>query len=240
MTTLFIVIGCIAGFNALYLFFYVMDDVISQICKIGKPKKQATDFTFLDDLDDLDDLEDEPKKPEKPETLEIYDVSSLTEDDDSMPELSPDALKSLRSYDVRRFIKEEMYWLKDYILDELSRFEMESLTLLFSSYIKYLIRTGQEEDKTFSTLREMLDSSDPYTTMEEADTVEEMIRSTIRHMPIKPDYYGEYLMYKATCENRPKVLESAKRILVAIDVNFDVFGMHKKEKKETTDHAEHV
>ena len=55
---------------------------------------------------------------------------------------------------------------------------------------------------------------------------------------IKPDYYGEYLMYKATCENRPKVLESAKRILVAIDVNFDVFGMRKE--KETTDRAEHV
>ena len=128
--------------------------------------------------------------------------------------------------------------ISSHILDELSRFEMESLTLLFSSYIKYLIRTGQEEDKTFSTLREMLDSSDPYTTMEEADTVEEMIRSTIRHMPIKPDYYGEYLMYKATCENRPKVLESAKRILVAIDVNFDVFGMRKE--KETTDRAEHV
>ena len=127
-----------------------------------------------------------------------------------------------------------------HILDELSRFEMESLTLLFSSYIKYLIRTGQEEDKTFSTLREMLDSSDPYTTMEEADTVEEMIRSAIRHMPIKPDYYGEYLTYKATCENRPKVLESAKRILVAIDVNFDVFGMHKEEKRETTEYAEHV
>ena len=234
MTTLFIVFGCIAGFNALYLFFYVMDDIISQIRKIGKPKKQTTDFTFLDDLDESEDA------PEKPETYEIYDISSLTEDDDSMPELSPDALKTLRSYDVRRFIKEEMYWLNDYILDELSRFEMESLTLLFSSYIKHLIRTGQEEDKTFSTLREMLDSSDPYTTMEEADTVEEMIRSTIRHMPIKPDYYGEYLTYKATCENRPKVLESAKRILVAIDVNFDVFGMHKKEKKETTDHAERV
>ena len=215
MTTLFIVIGCIAGFNAIYLFFYVMDDIISQIRKIGKPKKQTADFTFLDDLDE-------------------------SEDDDSMPELSPDALKTLRSYDVRRFIKEEMYWLKDYILDELSRFEMESLTLLFSSYIKYLIRTGQEEDKTFSTLREMLDSSDPYTSMEEADTVEEMIRSTIRHMPIKPDYYGEYLTYKATCENRPKVLESAKRILVAIDVDFNVFGMHKEEKKETTDHAERV
>lgn len=235
MITLFIVIGCIAGFNALYLFFYVMDDIISQIRKIGKPKNKTTDFTFLDDLDDF---EDEPKKPEKPETFEIYDVSSLTEDDDSMPELSPNALKSLRSYDVRRFIKEEMYWLKDYILDELSRFEMESLTLLFSSYIKYLIRTGQEEDKTFSTLREMLDSSDPYTTMEETDTVEEMIRSTIRHMPIKPDYYGEYLTYKATCENRPKVLESAKRILTAIDVHFDVLGMRKE--KETTDHAEHV
>ena len=235
MTTLFIVIGCIAGFNALYLFFYVMDDIISQIRKIGKPKKQITDFTFLDDLDEL---EDAPEKPEKPETFEIYNISSLTEDDDSMPELSRDALKTLRSYDVRRFIKEEMYWLKDHILDELSRFEMESLTLLFSAYIKYLIRTGQEEDKTFSTLREMLDSSDPYTTMEEADTVEEMIRSTIRHMPIKPDYYGGYLTYKATCENRPKVLESAKRILVAIDVNFDVFGMHKE--KETTDRAEHV
>ena len=236
MTTLFIVIGCIAGFNALYLFFYVMDDIISQIRKIGKPKKQTTDYTFLDDLDEL---EDAPEKPEKPETFEIYDASSLTEDD-AMPELSPDALKTLRSYDVRRFIKEEMFWLKDYILDELSRFEMESLTLLFSSYIKYLIRTGQEEDKTFSTLREMLDSSDPYTSMEEADAVEEMIRSTIRHMPIKPDYYGEYLTYKATCENRPKVLESAKRILVAIDVNFDVFGMRKEKKKETTDHAEHV
>ena len=51
MTTLFIVIGCIAGFNALYLFFYVMDDIISQIRKIGKPKKQTPDFTFLDDLD---------------------------------------------------------------------------------------------------------------------------------------------------------------------------------------------
>ncbi len=144
MTTLFIVIGCIAGFNAIYLFFYIMDDIVSQIRKISKPKKQTADFTFLDDLDDL---EDEPEKPEKPETFEIYDISSLTEDDDSMPELSPNALKSLRSYDVRRFIKEEMYWLKDYILDELSRFEMESLTLLFSSYIKYLIRTGQEEDK---------------------------------------------------------------------------------------------
>lgn len=237
MTTLFIVIGCIAGFNTMYLFFYVMDDIISQIRKIGKPKNKTTDFTFLDDLDEL---EDAPEKLEKSETFEIYDVSSLVEDDDSMPELSPNALKSLRSYDVRRFIKEEMYWLKDYILDELSRFEMESLTLLFSSYIKYLIRTGQEEDKTFSTLQEMLESSDPYTSMEEADTVEEMIRSTIRHMPIKPDYYGEYLTYKATCENRPKVLESAKRILVAIDVDFDVFGMHKKGKKETTDHAERV
>ena len=237
MSSLFIVIGCIAGFNAIYLFFYIMDDIVSQIRKISKPKKQTADFTFLDDLDEL---EDEPEKPEKPETFEIYDISSLTEDDDSMPELSTNALKSLRSYDVRRFIKEEMYWLKDYILDELSRFEMESLTLLFSSYIKYLIRTGQEEDKTFSTLREMLDSSDPYTTMEEADTVEEMIRSAIRHMPIKPDYYGEYLTYKATCENRPKVLESAKRILVAIDVNFDVFGMHKEEKRETTEYAEHV
>ena len=73
MTTLFIVIGCIAGFNALYLFFYVMDDIISQIRKIGKPKNKTTDFTFLDDLDDF---EDEPKKPEKPETFEIYDVSS--------------------------------------------------------------------------------------------------------------------------------------------------------------------
>lgn len=40
MTTLFIVIGCIAGFNALYLFFYVMDDIISQIRKIGKPKNK--------------------------------------------------------------------------------------------------------------------------------------------------------------------------------------------------------
>ena len=88
MTTLFIVIGCIAGFNALYLFFYVMDDIISQIRKSGKPKKQVADLAFLDDLDDL---EDEPEKPEKPETFEIYDISSLTEDDDSMPELSPDA-----------------------------------------------------------------------------------------------------------------------------------------------------
>ncbi len=228
MNTLFIVIGCIAGFNALYLFFYVMDDLISRIRSIGNPKKRTADLGFLDDLED------------EPEEFEIYDIPPLAEDDDSMPELSPNALKTLRSYDVRRFIKEEMYWLNDHILNELSHFEMESLTLLFSSYIKYLIRTGQEEDKTFSTLREMLDSSDPYTTMEETDTVEEMIRSTIRHMPIKPDYYGEYLTYKATCENRPKVLESAKRILVAIDVNFDVFGMHKEEKKETTDHAEHV
>ena len=228
MNTLFIVIGCIAGFNALYLFFYVMDDLISRIRSIGKPKKRTADLGFLDDLED------------EPEEFEIYDIPPLAEDDDSMPELSPNALKTLRSYDVRRFIKEEMYWLNDHILDELSRFEMESLTLLFSAYIKYLIRTGQEEDKTFSTLREMLDNSDPYTSMEEADTVEEMMRSTIRHMPIKPDYYGEYLTYKATCENRPKVLESAKRILVAIDVHFDVFGMHKKEKKETTDHAGHV
>ncbi len=226
MNTLFIVIGCIAGFNALYLFFYVMDDLISRIRSIGKPKKRTADLGFLDDLED------------EPEEFEIYDIPPLAEDDDSMPELSPNALKTLRSYDVRRFIKEEMYWLNDHILDELSHFEMESLTLLFSSYIKYLIRTGQEEDKTFSTLREMLDSSDPYTSMEEADTVEEMIRSTIRHMPIKPDYYGEYLTYKATCENRPKVLESAKRILTAIDVHFDVFGMH--EEKETIDHAEHV
>lgn len=226
MNTLFIVIGCIAGFNALYLFFYVMDDLISRIRSIGKPKKRTADLGFLDDLED------------EPEEFEIYDIPPLTEDDDSMPELSPNALKTLRSYDVRRFIKEEMYWLNDHILNELSHFEMESLTLLFSSYIKYLIRTGQEEDKTFSTLREMLDSSDPYTSMEEADTVEEMIRSTIRHMPIKPDYYGEYLTYKATCENRPKVLESAKRILTAIDVHFDVFGMH--EEKETIDHAEHV
>ena len=228
MNTLFVVIGCIAGFNALYLFFYVMDDLISRIRSIGKPKKRTADLGFLDDLED------------EPEEFEIYDIPPLAEDDDSMPELSPNALKTLRSYDVRRFIKEEMYWLNDHILDELSRFEMESLTLLFSAYIKYLIRTGQEEDKTFSTLREMLDNSDPYTSMEEADTVEEMMRSTIRHMPIKPDYYGEYLTYKATCENRPKVLESAKRILVAIDVHFDVFGMHKKEKKETTDHAGHV
>ena len=236
MTTLFIVIGCIAGFNAIYLFFYVMDDIISQIRKISKPKKQAANLTFLDDLDDF---EDEPEKPEKPEKFEVYELHPLPEnDDDTMPELSPNALKTLRSHDVRRFIKEEMYWLKDHILDELSRFEMESLTLLFSSYIKYLIRAGQEEDKTFSTLREMLDNSDPYTSMDEADTVEEMIQSTIRHMPIKPDYYGEYLTYKATCENRPKVLESAKRRLVAIDVNFDVFGMH--EEKETTDHAERV
>ena len=226
MNTLFIVIGCIAGFNALYLFFYVMDDLISRIRSISKPKKRTADLGFLDDLED------------EPEEFEIYDIPPLAEDDDSMPELSPNALKTLRSYDVRRFIKEEMYWLNDHILNELSHFETESLTLLFSSYIKYLIRTGQEEDKTFSTLREMLDSSDPYTSMEEADTVEEMIRSTIRHMPIKPDYYGEYLTYKATCENRPKVLESAKRILTAIDVHFDVFGMH--EEKETTDHAEHV
>ena len=46
MTTLFIVIGCIAGFNALYLFFYVMDDIISQIRKSGKPKKQVADLAF--------------------------------------------------------------------------------------------------------------------------------------------------------------------------------------------------
>lgn len=227
MNTLFIAIGCIAGFNALYLFFYVMDDLISKIRSIGKPKKQAADLSFLDDLEDA------------PEKVEVYEIPPLPEDE-AMPELSPDALKALRSYDVRRFIKEEMYWLKDYILDELSHFEMESLTLLFSSYIKYLIRAGQEEDKTFSTLREMLDSSDPYTSMDETDTVEELMQSTIRHMPIKPDYYGEYLTYKATCENRAKVLESAKRILVAIDVNFDVFRMHKEEKKETTDYAERV
>lgn len=226
MNTLFIVIGCIAGFNALYLFFYVMDDLISRIRSIGKPKKRTADLGFLDDLED------------EPEEFEIYDIPPLAEDDDSMPELSPNALKTLRSYDVRRFIKEEMYWLNDHILNELSHFEMESLTLLFSSYIKYLIRTGQEEDKTFSTLREMPDNSDPCASMEEADTVEEMIRSTIRHMPIKPDYYGEYLTYKATCENRPKGLESAKRILTAIDVHFDVFGMY--EEKETIDHAEHV
>ena len=47
MTTLFIVIGCIAGFNAIYLFFYIMDDIVSQIRKISKPKKQTADFTFL-------------------------------------------------------------------------------------------------------------------------------------------------------------------------------------------------
>lgn len=46
MTTLFIVIGCIAGFNAIYLFFYIMDDIVSQIRKISKPKKQTADFTF--------------------------------------------------------------------------------------------------------------------------------------------------------------------------------------------------
>lgn len=46
MTTLFIVIGCIAGFNAIYLFFYIMDDIVSQIRKISKPKKQTADFAF--------------------------------------------------------------------------------------------------------------------------------------------------------------------------------------------------
>ena len=66
MTTLFIVIGCIAGFNAIYLFFYIMDDIVSQIRKISKTKKQTADFAFWDDLDDL---EDEPEKPEKPERL---------------------------------------------------------------------------------------------------------------------------------------------------------------------------
>ena len=53
MTTLFIVIGCIAGFNAIYLFFYIMDDIVSQIRKISKTKKQTADFAFWDDLDDL-------------------------------------------------------------------------------------------------------------------------------------------------------------------------------------------
>ena len=154
-----------------------------------------------------------------------------------MPPLSKDVLKRLKVSDAKRFAEERLLSWRSAITGRLNIFEMESATLLLSAYLQYLILEAPACELNFGTLLELLKASEDTGSMDKKDCVERLMESSFRLDWGKPMYYGEYLLYKATCEDKEKVIGVCRELAASILDDLELFeGMDNTHKEKENEH----
>lgn len=175
-------IGLIAVFDLLIIFYVGVDGVIYEIKKRIKKKKGDT---TEDELDELEDFEFE-----------------------MIPEISVDSIRNLYSMSSEDFVKKHICKGKQF--EKLDEEERHGAELLLSSYIAFLNKEAPTDEQNFPMLLHMLNNSKVMESYEEMDAVELMLKENSVDMERNEKYYFDYLKYKTETPNKTLVLDKCK------------------------------
>lgn len=175
-------IGVITVFDLLVVFWVGVDQVIYEIKKQMKKKKENT---AEDELDELENFEFE-----------------------MIPKVSVDVIRNMYSMDIEDFVTKRICQRKEF--GKLSDEEREGAIRLLSSYIAFLQEEAPTDEQNFPMLLHMLNNSQVLEDYEAMDAVEMMLKESSIDRERNEKYYFDYLKYKTETPNRSMVLDKCK------------------------------
>lgn len=190
-------------FDVVYFFLYAGYDLCTTIyAKITKKKKpDPYDFEIIEG-----------------------DESDSGHDFSLAPPLCIDAIRMVYGKYSRDLVVDRIFPESREIVEQLSEQDKESVTLLLSSYIRYLNRKAPKYEQNFTMLMEMLKYSDADSDPEHKDAVELVMEDKILDSAFLPDYYMDYQKYKLTCKNKAHIITICKVLI--LNVLKKLYGEH--------------
>lgn len=187
----------ITVFDLMIIFWAGVEQVIYEIKKFIKKKKENT---TEEDLDELEDFEFE-----------------------MIPEVSVDVIRNMYSGDIEDFVKKRICQRKEF--EKLSDEERKGAVLLLSSYIAFLQEEAPVDEQNFPMLLHMLNNSQVMEDYEAMDAVEMMLKESSVDRNLNEKYYFNYLKYKTETPNRSLIL--AKCRVAIYGINEKLYGEHQ-------------
>lgn len=190
-------------FDVVYFFLYAGYDLCTTIyAKITKKKKpDPYDFEIMEE-----------------------DESDSDHDFSLAPPLCIDAIRMVYGKYSRDLVVDRIFPESREIVEHLSEQDKESVTLLLSSYIRYLNRKAPKYEQNFTMLMEMLKYSNADSDPEHKDAVELVMEDKILDSAFLPDYYMDYQKYKLTCKNKAHIITICKVLI--LNVLKKLYGEH--------------
>ena len=190
-------------FDVVYFFLYAGYDLCTTIyAKITKKKKpDPYDFEIMEE-----------------------DESDSGHDFSLAPPLCIDAIRMVYGKYSRDLVVDRIFPESREIVEQLNEQDKESVTLLLSSYIRYLNRKAPKYEQNFTMLMEMLKYSDADSDPEHKDAVELVMEDKILDSAFLPDYYMDYQKYKLTCKNKAHIITICKVLI--LNVLKKLYGEH--------------
>lgn len=190
-------------FDVVYFFLYAGYDLCTTIyAKITKKKKpDPYDFEIMEE-----------------------DESDSDHDFSLAPPLCIDAIRMVYGKCSRDLVVDRIFPESREIVEQLSEHDKESVTLLLSSYIRYLNRKAPKYEQNFTMLMEMLKYSDADSDPEHKDAVELVMEDKILDSAFLPGYYMDYQKYKLTCKNKAHIITICKVLI--LNVLKKLYGEH--------------
>lgn len=190
-------------FDVVYFFLYAGYDLCTTIYgKITKKKKpDPYDFEIMEE-----------------------DESDSGHDFSLAPPLCIDAIRMVYGKYSRDLVVDRIFPESREIVEQLNEQDKESVTLLLSSYIRYLNRKAPKYEQNFTMLMEMLKYSDADSDPEHKDAVELVMEDKILDSAFLPDYYMDYQKYKLTYKNKAHIITICKVLI--LNVLKKLYGEH--------------
>lgn len=178
-------------FDVAYLFLMGGTEVCSSLWRKCRKKKKQDSHTLVMEDDDNDSL-------------------------CTAPILSADAIRMVPTYRYQELVTERIIPLSGDIDKQLSEKDRNYVTLLLTSFMKYLSEHAPKYEQNFTILLTMLNACEPENDPEIPDPIDRIMDDGIRKEYLRPDYYLDYQRYRLTCENPVYIVTVCKTLILAV------------------------
>lgn len=158
-------------------------------------------------------------KKKKPDPI----TELLEEDDDyseesfgTAPYLSADAIRMVPAYRYQELVTERIIPLCGDIEKQLSEKDKSYVTLLLTSFMKYLREQAPKYEQNFTILLTMLNACEPGKDPDIQDPIDRIMDDGIQKEYRSPDYYLDYQRYRLSCDNPVHIVTVCKTLILAV------------------------
>lgn len=205
METLGIIADICEIFSCLFLAYMLIDAVCYEI-RIRREKKKerlSNDYDFDEEAADCFTLTD--CQPENPSPL-----------------ISKNSISELKIGDTRKLAK-LLLDEHEYYNSVLSMNERNSVILLLSAYIQYLLVNAPFNEHNFYTLFMMLENSLMAEENDETDLAAGLLAKDSQNYRFTEGFfYGEYLFFEKICSDKKKAVEVSKKLIEDVCDDLDI------------------
>lgn len=204
METLSIIADICSIFSCLFLAYMLIDAVCCEIrIRRATKKHRPQDEYVIEGAADCFDLTD--CQPEKPSPL-----------------ISKNSISELKIGDTRKFAK-LLLDEHDYYDSILSMNERNSVILLLSAYIQYLLVNAPFNEHNFYTLFMMLENSLMAEENDETDLAAGLLAKDSQNYRFTEGFfYGEYLFFEKICSDKKKAVKISKKLIEDVCDDLDI------------------